>query len=71
MMREAWASIAETAIAPMPDFLGLGTEARLNVPGAAEGNWGWRLRELPWHACGMSRELSENFGRTDAEDAAT
>jgi 4-alpha-glucanotransferase len=64
MMREAWASIAETAIAPMQDFLGLGTDARLNTPGAAEGNWGWRLRELPWHTCGMSQHLSELFGRT-------
>jgi 4-alpha-glucanotransferase len=68
LMREAWASVAETAVAPMQDFLGLGTEARLNTPGKAEGNWGWRLRDLPWSACGWARGLSEAFGRADARE---
>jgi 4-alpha-glucanotransferase len=64
LMREAWSSVAETAIAPMQDFLGLGSDARFNTPGAATGNWGWRLRDIPWHACGSARALSETFGRT-------
>ncbi len=67
MLREAWASVAATAIAPMQDFLGLGSEARLNTPGRADGNWGWRLRELPWQVCGTARTLGEVFERTDAE----
>ncbi|MDP2316002.1 MAG: 4-alpha-glucanotransferase [Pseudomonadota bacterium] len=71
MMREVWGSIAETAIAPMQDFLGLGSDARLNTPGAAEGNWGWRLRDLPWQVCGMSRTLGEVFGRTPGDSFAT
>ncbi|MEZ6088748.1 MAG: 4-alpha-glucanotransferase [Pirellulaceae bacterium] len=35
-------SQSETAIIPMQDVLGLGSEARMNVPGLAEGNWAWR-----------------------------
>jgi 4-alpha-glucanotransferase len=64
LLRETWASVAGTAVAPMQDFLGLGSEARLNVPGAATGNWSWRLQDLPWQACGKIRSLSDAFGRT-------
>src|SRR5690606_40273686 len=39
----ALASVAETAIFPLQDLLGLGTEARMNTPGTAEGNWTWRF----------------------------
>ena len=28
----------------MQDYLGLGSESRINVPGVAEGNWRWRMR---------------------------
>lgn len=38
------ASPAALAIVPMQDVLGLGSGARMNVPGRAEGNWRWRLR---------------------------
>lgn len=69
LLREVWASVAETAIAPVQDFLGLGSDARFNTPGAAEGNWGWRLRDLPWQVCGMARTLNEVFGRTPTTDA--
>jgi 4-alpha-glucanotransferase len=64
LMREAWASVADTAVAPMQDILGLGAEARFNTPGLATGNWGWRLRDVPWYVCGTVRSLSETFGRT-------
>lgn len=37
-----WSSCARTAIIPMQDILNLGTEARMNIPGTATGNWGWR-----------------------------
>ena len=40
----------------MQDYLGLGSEARLNVPGVAEGNWRWRL--LPGQA---TEELAEEI----------
>ena len=42
-MEQAWASAAHTAIAPMQDVLGLGSDARMNTPGVAAGNWDWRF----------------------------
>ena len=44
LLRMTWASVAEVAVAPLQDVLGLGTAARMNVPGVADGNWGWRFR---------------------------
>ena len=44
-LRIALSSIADTAIVPIQDVLGLGNEARMNTPSRAEGNWGWRMRE--------------------------
>ena len=35
-------SAADVAIVPLQDVLGLGDEARMNVPGIAGGNWSWR-----------------------------
>ena len=43
MIRLALNSVARVAIVPMQDVLRLGDEARMNVPGMAEGNWGWRM----------------------------
>ena len=43
LMRLAWASVADLAIAPLQDLLRLGNEARMNLPGTAEGNWRWRV----------------------------
>lgn len=44
-IRYAYKCQARWAIVPLQDFLGLGTEGRMNVPGLAEGNWGWRFEE--------------------------
>jgi 4-alpha-glucanotransferase len=44
MIRAVFTSVAYTAIVPVQDILGLGSEARMNRPGAgAGGNWSWRL----------------------------
>ena len=43
VIRAAHASIAETSIIPMQDYLGLGSEARMNTPSTKNGNWQWRL----------------------------
>ena len=43
MMRGAWASAADMAIVPMQDLLGLGSEARMNVPSTLGDNWKWRI----------------------------
>jgi 4-alpha-glucanotransferase len=36
--------VADLAVAPLQDVLNLGTEARMNLPGRAAGNWTWRFR---------------------------
>lgn len=43
LIRLAWASVADTAIAPLQDVLGLATEHRMNLPGEGEGHWAWRF----------------------------
>jgi 4-alpha-glucanotransferase len=43
-IRAALASVANTAIMPLQDVLGLGTEARMNLPASTDGNWAWRYR---------------------------
>jgi 4-alpha-glucanotransferase len=45
LIRVAWSSTAALAVAPLQDLLNLGSEARMNVPGRAEGNWSWRATE--------------------------
>jgi len=44
-LRLAWASVANTAIVPMQDLLGLGNEARMNLPGTTVNNWMWRAKK--------------------------
>ncbi|MEH2306000.1 4-alpha-glucanotransferase [Nostoc sp.] len=44
LIRLALSSIANQAIIPLQDVLGLGNEARMNFPSTAEGNWGWRYQ---------------------------
>lgn len=43
MIRLAMMSVARTAIIPLQDVLGLGSDARMNRPAQATGNWRWRL----------------------------
>jgi len=43
LIRAAFATRAGLAMAPMQDFLGLGSGARINTPGTSAGNWRWRL----------------------------
>ena len=44
IIRLAWASVADTAITSVQDLLSLGSEARMNVPSRAGGNWQWRYQ---------------------------
>jgi 4-alpha-glucanotransferase len=43
-IRAVLASVANTAIVPLQDVLGLGSGARMNLPGTVSGNWGWRYK---------------------------
>lgn len=45
MIRLALSSVANLAIFPLQDVLGLGSEAKMNTPGTPHGNWEWRFRE--------------------------
>ena len=64
-MHLAWVSVAALAIAPVQDVLNLGNEARMNVPGRAEGNWRWRCTEdvLSERAFERLRDLTNMSGR--------
>jgi 4-alpha-glucanotransferase len=44
LVERTLSSRARLAILPVQDLLGLGSDARLNTPGRADGNWSWRLR---------------------------
>lgn len=49
MIRSAWASVAVFALAPLQDFMNLGSEARMNFPGKVGGYWAWRMPEGSLH----------------------
>jgi 4-alpha-glucanotransferase len=65
LVRLAWASVAELAVCPLQDLLGLGSEARMNTPGTTAGNWGWRLRrgQLTPELAAWLRERTAEAGR--------
>lgn len=64
-IRAVWASVADTAIAPLQDLLGLGTTGRMNLPASESGNWFWRFTEGAITDEIMKRltELTEIYGR--------
>lgn len=64
-IRTLMASVADTVIFPLQDVLGTGSEARMNVPGTATGNWRWRLRkeQLNQDMARRLREMSETYDR--------
>lgn len=43
LMRGAWSSVGDLAVVQMQDILGLGSEARMNVPSTVGSNWRWRM----------------------------
>jgi 4-alpha-glucanotransferase len=65
MLRLAWSSVSVLACAPVQDVLGLDGEARMNRPGRARGNWGWRLPDYSGLQRRLAnlRELTELYGR--------
>ena len=59
LIRLAMSSIAGTVVIPMQDLMGLGGEARMNVPGRATGNWSWR-----YESKAITKELSHKLKAT-------
>jgi 4-alpha-glucanotransferase len=81
----AWSSVAALAVAPLQDVLNLGTDARMNRPGTASGNWRWRapadllfapafesLRTLTQYSCrcAAERPVSARQGLSEQPAAA-
>jgi len=56
-MTLAWESSATWATAPLADSMSLGSETRMNVPDAKNGNWSWVAPRLP--GPGMLLSLNE------------
>ncbi len=65
MIRALMASVADTVLVPMQDVLGLGSEARMNLPGRMSGNWKWRyeLEQLRPEMGQQLRALAELYDR--------
>ncbi len=65
LIRLASMSVANTAIFPLQDVLGLGNEARMNTPATVSGNWSWRFtKDAPLEASGNRLgELTALYGR--------
>jgi len=67
--RAVLTSCADTAVVPLQDLLGLGTEARMNLPNSTSGNWSWRFQAgaLTDEVRDRLRGLSELYGRVGAD----
>jgi 4-alpha-glucanotransferase len=65
MIEAAYRSPANLALVPLQDLFNLGSEARMNRPGVAEGNWNWRARaaEFNLELASRLRSLAESTGR--------
>ena len=63
LIRGVLASVANTAVVPLQDLLGLGTEARMNLPNSTEGNWAWRFNILTNDLAVRLNDLSKLYGR--------
>jgi 4-alpha-glucanotransferase len=65
MIRVAYTSVADMAIVPLQDILGVGNEGRMNRPGQGENNWAWRYErtQLTDDTADLLRELATVAGR--------
>jgi 4-alpha-glucanotransferase len=64
-VRAVWASVANTAIAPMQDLLGLGNSARMNLPASTSNNWSWQCKsgDFSDEIAERLKDLTEIYGR--------
>lgn len=68
LIRATYKSSARLAVIPLQDLFNLGSEARMNLPGEAAGNWQWRYRQeqldqLWRESAGYLKDLGELYGR--------
>jgi 4-alpha-glucanotransferase len=73
MMHATLGSVAQLAVLSLQDMLQLGTEARFNTPGTAQGNWGWRMApdSLTAPLAAHYESLNRVFGRFRGADPRT
>lgn len=66
----AMSSVADTAIIPMQDILGLGADAKMNRPSTKSGNWEWRLTSGYYQEdlVAKLREITESNSRGEHSD---
>jgi 4-alpha-glucanotransferase len=66
LTRMAYLSVAELAVVPMQDLLGLGSPSRMNTPGDPDGNWAWRFRpdQVPAGLATALTRLAQLSGRS-------
>jgi 4-alpha-glucanotransferase len=64
-IRAALSSVADTAITPLQDILGLGNDARMNLPNSTSGNWSWRFEDgvLTKDISARLLDLTRTYGR--------
>jgi 4-alpha-glucanotransferase len=65
MMRAVFASVANTALVPLQDVLGLGSDTRMNLPGRQSGNWSFRFTwdQLPASLTARLHDLAHTYER--------
>jgi 4-alpha-glucanotransferase len=70
LTRHAWASVADLAVVPLQDVLGLDSKARMNTPGRPTGNWGWRATSemVADRRFEQLAELTEAYARAASAD---
>ena len=70
LVRLAYACVAAMAVVPLQDVMKLGSQARMNYPSRAEGNWQWRFTPpmLNEEIGGRLRELALMYGRCEPEE---
>jgi len=67
MVRVVTASVARLSVVPLQDLLGLGSTARMNLPGTTESNWAWGFEwsDVPPDLAERCRRRNATYGRCD------
>ena len=58
-------SVSDLIVSSMPDWLGLGAQARINTPSTVGANWQWRMRlgDLNDELAARIRRMTETYSR--------